>query len=219
MRLVSVASAGERRPSARARGSAISSAGELLAHELVDEACRRRSGRRAWPSPPSSRGPCPSATRRRFRRWPRRRRARARRDRRRAAGTARGRAISAASLSARSCRPPFVNCSIESRRCLTSELTTCRDSASSSARPFSTSRFISAAFSMRSALRRGASCRRIASAIAVLTSSMSATRIVAAGPGNAGRNLLAAAAPARPCPAPTRQPAAFRPPDGPPNAA
>ena len=40
--------------------------------------------------------------------------------------------------------PPARNCSTESRRCLTSELTTCSDSASSSARPFSTSRFISA---------------------------------------------------------------------------
>ena len=67
-----------------------------------------------------------------------------------------------------------VNCSIESRRCLTSAVTTCLDSLSSSARPFSTSRFISAALSMRSALSRAAACWRIASVIAAWTSSIRA---------------------------------------------
>src|ERR1019366_3986619 len=72
-------------------------------------------------------------------------------------------AISFVSLSARSWRPPFVNCSTDSRRCLTSVCSTCIDSASSSGRTFSISLYLSADLTMRSTLRRNSSLDIIAS--------------------------------------------------------
>ena len=69
---------------------------------------------------------------------------------------------------ASSCRPPFVNCSTESRRCLMSDAITCCASPSSSARPFSTSRFISAALAMRSGMSRAWSLLRIAAVMSAL---------------------------------------------------
>ena len=101
---------------------------------------------------PSSRGPCPLARMRPSRRSRPPRRPRRRPDRPPPAGRLRGRRISAASFRARSSRPPFVNCSIESLRCLTSAATTWRASASSRSRFFSTLLFMNAAFSIRSAL-------------------------------------------------------------------
>ena len=65
-----------------------------------------------------------------------------RRHRSAAAGTPRASRSRPLPCRARSSRPPLRNCSIESRRCLMSDAITCCDSASSRARPFSTSRFI-----------------------------------------------------------------------------
>src|ERR1700680_3874772 len=57
--------------------------------------------------------------------------------------------ISAASLSASSWRPPFWNCSIESRRCLIMVARICWDSFSSRGARLSISLFLSAALTMR----------------------------------------------------------------------
>src|ERR1041384_7081776 len=66
--------------------------------------------------------------------------------------------ISACSLSTSSWRPAFSYCSIESRRCLTSERSSFCMSSSSSSEPFSIWRFIIAAFTMRNVDVRLASC-------------------------------------------------------------
>src|ERR1041384_2716222 len=66
--------------------------------------------------------------------------------------------ISAFSLSTSSRRPAFSYCSIESRRCLTSERSSFCMSSSSSSEPFSIWRFIIAAFTMRNVDVRLASC-------------------------------------------------------------
>src|SRR6185369_15460143 len=66
--------------------------------------------------------------------------------------------ISLFSLLARSCRPPFSYCSTESRRCLTRERSSFVISSSSISPPFSISRFMTAAFTIRSVEVRGASC-------------------------------------------------------------
>jgi hypothetical protein len=72
-------------------------------------------------------------------------------------------------------RPAFSNCSAESSRCLTSACTIFTASASSSGARLSISRFLSAAFVMRSAPTRSASCAFIAavrSPVIVSTSAM-----------------------------------------------
>src|SRR5205814_7107895 len=77
--------------------------------------------------------------------------------------------ISAVSFSTRSVRPPLENCSIESRRCLTSDETTCRTSASSRSCDFSMSLFMMAALSIRSAERRAVFLLFIAAVMSPLT--------------------------------------------------
>ena len=198
--------AGERRGAGQAgrtgkqRRARATSSAEFASHELVDGlAVHVLSGELA-PSPPSSRGPCLWPTSRRSRRSRPRRRRRRRRDRRPAAGRLRGRRSRRLPCRRDPARPPFVNCSIESLRCLTSASTTCRASASSRSRPFSTLLFMNAALSIRSALRRAASCWRIASAIAVLTSStrgISCRSTSGAAAGLAGTLAGRAAKPAR----------------------
>src|SRR6187455_2481688 len=70
--------------------------------------------------------------------------------------------ISAVSLSTSSWRPAFSYCSIESRRCLTSDCSNFCMSSSVSSEPFSIWRFIMAALTMRSVDVRFASCAFIA---------------------------------------------------------
>src|SRR5580700_8042307 len=66
-------------------------------------------------------------------------------------------AISLASLSARSLRPPCVNCSTDSLRCLMSVCRICSDSRSSSGRILSISLSFRALLTMRRTLRRSSS--------------------------------------------------------------
>ena len=66
---------------------------------------------------------------------------------------------------------------MESRRCFTMLATTCRSSAGSSPRPFSTSFMVSADFSMRSVPSVIWSRAFIASVIALLTTSIRATGV------------------------------------------
>jgi len=82
--------------------------------------------------------------------------------------------ISAISFAASSARPPFSNCSAESRRCLMSDMMTCWASASSSGRPFSTSRFVNAAFAIRNGTSRAWSFARIPATMPLLISSINA---------------------------------------------
>src|SRR3990172_4073742 len=66
-------------------------------------------------------------------------------------------AISRVSFSARSMRPPLVNCSTDSLRCFSKVCSTCMDSLSSSGRIFSISLFFSADLTMRRTDRRSSS--------------------------------------------------------------
>jgi len=82
--------------------------------------------------------------------------------------------ISAASFAASSGRFPFVNCSIESRRCLIIVASDCCSSAGVNAPRFSMALFLSAALINRSVPVRSASCAFIAVTICWLISTSNA---------------------------------------------